>query len=289
MFRSRQGNRRKMDRGEKRQKRRKSAAEVAKRALLVMGLLAVGFGLPYAVLQGYEYAMESDYFALAYVEVEGLHYLEEEALLRAAEQLAGEHILNVRPERLETALLSLPFVADVKVERRFPDRLHLAIVEYEPVAILVADGFWLVDVHGEVFLMLDTVNPGHDLWELPMITGVSRAELKSREWRERFQTALRVHREYEEMGLGEKQPISEVHLDAVLGLSLIVGETGTEVRLGWGRWDERLERLAVVQESLIRRGVDAAYVLLDQERDLNRVAVGRRTGPGIGEVEASEF
>ena len=287
VFRRQQENRRRLDRKKKRVDRRTFWVGLCKRAFLILALLSVGFGLPFVILQGYHYTMQSDYFSLNYVEVEGLYYLEEESLLQAAEDIAGEHLFNVRPERLEAALASLPFVADVTVERLFPDRLYIGIVEYEPTAILVSDAFWLVDVHGEAFLLLDTPDPGHDLWTLPMISGLTRADLETREGKERLQTALRVHRLYKEKGLAETQPISEVHIDPLLGISLIVGDTGTEVRLGWGRIEERLERLEAVQTSLIRRGIDAAYVLLDQEDDLNRIAVGRRTGPGIGEVDES--
>lgn len=286
MFRrSRQQNRRKVDRRTRLESRKTTFFTAAKRVAIGLALLGVGFGVPITSLKGYQYAMASDYFSLDYVEVEGLYYLEEESLLLAAEQIAGEHILNVQPQRLEAALGNLPFVADVKVERRFPDRLYIGIVEYEPSAIIVTDGFWLVDVHGEVFLRLDTPDPGHDLWDLPMISGLSRGDLTTQEGKEKLQVALRVQRIYQEEGLGEQQPISQVHLDPTLGISLIVGDTGTEVRLGWGRWEERIERLKVVQNSLIRRGLDAAYVLMDQEQDLSRVAVGRRTGPGIGEVD----
>ncbi|MEC9398119.1 MAG: hypothetical protein VX475_10890, partial [Myxococcota bacterium] len=68
--------------------------------------------------------------------------------------------------------------------------------------------------------------------------------------------------------------LDHVHADPVLGLSLIVGDQGMEVRLGWGRWKERLERYNVVHGSLAERGVDVEYILIDQDDDIDRVAVG---------------
>ena len=255
---------------------------------IVICFVALAAGLPALIFYGYSYMMESDYFALTYVDVEGLNHLEEEALLQAAEAVAGEHILDVRPGELESTMRSLPFVADVMVERRFPDRLYIAIEEYDPAVIIVDEGFWLADGRGEVFLALDASAPDDELWQLPLVSGLSRADLLGDEARQRLRTALEVYDLYHQMGLDERHPVSEVHLDELLGLSLVVGETGTEIRLGWGRWEERLERLVVIQDSLIRRGVNATYVLIDHESDLNRVAVGRRAEPGNGEVRAPQ-
>ncbi len=286
---TRQENRRKRNRRQKRRDRRKALRKWGRRAALSLGLVVVAVGLPFLILTAYSYTMNSEYFALSYIDVEGLQFLEEEALLEAAEEVAGEHLFNVRPERLEATMRTLPFVAEVEVERRFPDRLYISITEYEPVAIVVDDGFWLVDVHGEIFLSLHASSLEEELWKLPLITGLTRADLREEKGRDELHVALNVHRYYQEMGLAEKHSVSEIHVDELIGISLIVGEMGTEVRLGWGRWKERLERLEVVQDSLIRRGVDPAYVLIDQEHDLSRVVVGRRTKPGNGEVVESEF
>lgn len=288
MFRGRRENRRKRSPRQRKAERRRLLGRWARRIGVVFGLTAVAAGLPALILYGYTYMMDSDYFALTYVDVEGLYYLDEEALLEAAEDMAGEHILDVRPEELEVTMRTLPFVADAAVERRFPDRLHIRIVEYDPSAVIVDDGFWLADARGEVFLTLDSMSSHEELWDLPLITGLSRGELETDEGKSRFRTGLMVHDLYVDMGLDEFHEISEVHVDEILGVSLVVGQTGTEVRLGWGKWEQRLERLGVVQQSLIRRGVDAAYVLIDHESDLSRVAVGRRTGPGIGEVDVLE-
>ncbi|WP_146618106.1 cell division protein FtsQ/DivIB [Lujinxingia litoralis] len=244
-----------------------------------LGVLLVGLGLPYLVLQGYTHTMTSEYFQVNYLDVEGLEYLEERVLLEAAERIAGENILNIDPRRLESTMRGLPFVRSVTVERRLPDRLRIAIEEHRPAAIIVDEGLWLADESGEVFLAMDSAQALKGLWNLPLVTGVTRGELASESGRERLLEALSVWDLYHAMGMEKQQRLSELHLDAGLGLSFVTEETGTEIRLGWGRWEERLHRLNVVQRSLIRRGMDAEYVLVDQERDLNRVTVGPRAEP----------
>ncbi len=284
MFRNRRQNRRKKSPEERRLARRKKLREWGRRLAVGFGLVAIAAGLPFAIFQGYAYLMESDYFSLAYVDVEGLYYVEEDVLLEAAEELGGEHILDVQSEHLQVTLKQLPFVADAHVERRFPDRLHIVIEEYEPMAIVVDERFWLVDVNGDIFLELDTASSDVDLWQLPLITGLSRADLETERGQERLEMGLQAYYHYRWADLHEVQSVSEIHVDESLGVTLIIGETGTEVRLGSGRWEERMERLQVVQSSLIQRGLDAAYVLIDHENELNRVAVGQRTEPGTGEV-----
>lgn len=251
-----------------------------------MGLAVVAVGLPALIFTGYSHLMESEYFEVEYVDVEGLDHLEEQQFLQAAEEVAGEHIIDVRPGRLETVMQQLPFVAEARVQRRFPNRLHVAIDEHQPVAILVDEGFWLVDRGGEVFLQLDSAHHRERLWQLPMVTGLTRAQMQTEQGQQLLHQGLEVYRLYRHKQLHERQPVDEIHVDELLGVSLMVGDTGTEVRLGRGRWEERLERFAAVQASLIRRGLDAAYVLVDQENDSGRVVVGQRTEPSDGDVRS---
>ncbi|TXD37537.1 FtsQ-type POTRA domain-containing protein [Lujinxingia vulgaris] len=287
MFQRRAHNRRKPSREQRAASRKETAWLWARRLGTSLAVIAVGLGLPYLVLQGYSHTMQSEYFQVNYLDVEGLNYLEERELLEAAERIAGENILNVDPRRIESAMSGLPFVRSVDVERRLPDRLRITIEEYEPAALIADEGIWLADTRGEVFLAMDSARSIEGLWDLPLVTGLTRADLVEDEARQRLLEALSVWELYHAMELDEQQPLSELHLDAALGLSLVTAETGTEIRLGWGRWQDRLSRLKVVQTSLIRRGMDAEYVLIDQERDLSRVTVGPRTEPWMREDAAS--
>ncbi len=236
------------------------------------------------IFQGHSHLMDSDYFSLTYVDVEGLVYLDEQLLLETAEAVGGEHILEVQSEHLEAAFATLPFVRDVSVQRRLPDRLYIEIVEYEPAVIIVDEGFWLADHRGEVFLRLDSSAPQGEFWQAPLLTGLTRGELKTDEGRAQMQLGLDAYAHYKAMGLEQHDPLSEIRVDALLGVSLVVGEAGTEVRLGSGRWRERLERFAAVRRSLSLHGIQPAYVLIDHESDLNRVAVGPRLQPQDEEV-----
>ncbi len=246
-------------------------------------MAVVALGLPYLTFQAYVHTVSSSYFALKHVEVRGHDRVGQDQILAAAQIVVGMNVFSVDTSRSEAVISGLDFVKAVRVERRLPDRVEVRIEEYVPAALLVEDGYTVIDAEGKGFLKLAAGAPLGALIDLPLISGLTRADLASERSVVLLGHALEVARIYDEMGLGQLQKLSQVHVDAVMGVSLVTEETGTEVRLGWGRYGERLERLRVVQSTLIRRGMDADYVLVDQDGDLGRVAVGRRPEPGSGD------
>ncbi|MBA2661054.1 MAG: FtsQ-type POTRA domain-containing protein [Bradymonadaceae bacterium] len=283
MVRKRQSNRRRPDRREQLRGAAASSWALIRAALPFAFLAVVALGLPYLTFQAYVHTVSSSYFALKHVEVRGHDRVGQDQILAAAQIVVGMNVFSVDTSRSEAVISGLDFVKAVRVERRLPDRVEVRIEEYVPAALLVEDGYTVIDAEGKGFLKLAAGAPLGALIDLPLISGLTRADLASERSVVLLGHALEVARIYDEMGLGQLQKLSQVHVDAVMGVSLVTEETGTEVRLGWGRYGERLERLRVVQSTLIRRGMDADYVLVDQDGDLGRVAVGRRPEPGSGD------
>ncbi len=247
------------------------------------GLLAtIALGLPYLSYQAYLHTVSSSYFELEIVEVTGQHRVSESELVRVGKFKEGMNIFSVDAERSQLAIEQLDYVKSAHVERRLPNRVSVRVEEYEPVAIVVDEDYMLVDESGHGFLSLKPGATLGDLLELPLISGISHVDLAEERGRELLSSGLEVAGLYESMGLGRLQRLSQVHVDPIMGVSLVTEETGTEIRLGWGRYRERLDRLHAVQTTLIERGMDADYVLVDQDGDLSRVAVGQRPEPGIG-------
>lgn len=282
MKRKRQSNRRRPNRREQLRGGVDSALSLLRRSAPFGLLAAIALGLPYLSYQAYLHTVSSSYFALEIVEVTGQHRLAESELLRAGQFEKGMNIFSVDAERSKLSIEQLDYVKSAHVERRLPDRVSVRIEEYEPVAIVVDEDFMLVDESGHGFLSLKPGAALGDLLELPLISGIGHADLAEERGRELLSSGLEVAGLYESMGLGRLQRLSQVHVDPVMGVSLVTEETGTEIRLGWGRYRERLERLHAVQTTLIERGMDADYVLVDQDGDLSRVAVGQRPEPGTG-------
>lgn len=235
-------------------------------------IAAIAVLVPFGILLGYLHVVSTPYFALDDITVQGVERLDEATVLRKGGVERGANAFDVDPERVELRLEALPWVRRAHVQKRLPRTLHIQIEERRATAVLVDDGaYTLLDVQGEPFKQLDGADPVDELLELPLITGLSRAEAEAESGQQLVLEALEVVR----LAAEQKLPaLSEVHIDPVMGLSIVPAETGIEIRLGRGRYPERLERLRAVFAAIEREGREVDYILLDNEESLNRVTVG---------------
>lgn len=288
MFGFRSKNRRKRPFKERLRAIWKRMVDLGRKALPVVVLLAVAIAIPYGIFQAYIRTVSGPYFELDEIEVRGLEHVDEDALLETAGLYEGLNVFDIDLERAEAAVESLAWVDRAEFDRRLPDRVAITIEEYRPEAVLVDSGYQLVDDEGRAFKQLEPSDSVDALVDRPLITGMSVEDLDDSEGRDRFFDAVKAAETYDEMGLSDWEALSEVHVDAVVGLTLITEESSIEVRLGRGRIRERLERLEQVQESIVQRSMEVDYILIDRESDLSRVAVGRHRQPGTAEVEGAE-
>ncbi|MCF8479541.1 MAG: cell division protein FtsQ/DivIB [Rhodospirillum sp.] len=93
-------------------------------------------------------------------------------LLDAVGVVQGAPLMAIDPVLVRTRLLTLPWVASARVERRLPAELHLDIIEREPMALWQHDGAYaVIDRQGNAV----NVDPG--AWaHLPMVVGKGAAE-----------------------------------------------------------------------------------------------------------------
>jgi cell division protein FtsQ len=111
--------------------------------------------------------------------------------------------------------------------------------------------------------------------DLPVITGVDARRFdRDRSYRTELLTAsVALAREWESASLARREPIAEIHVEPDEGLTLFVGDDGTEVRLGRGPYRAKLARLRRVLDELGRRQSRPLYVYLDNVRRPDRVTV----------------
>ncbi len=242
-----------------------------------LGLLGIATAIPYASYVAYQHTVSGPYFKVKVIEISGVARMEDSRLLEVSQLAEGMNIFDVNVEQAEASLKTLPWVKSATVNRELPDVLVVEVVEHVPAAVLVDNGYALISRDGVVFKEIEPEDGIDELLLLPIITGMTRAELESQNGQQRYTEAMGALQAYAAKGLAERNPLSEIHIDPVMGLSLVTRENGTEVRLGSGRLDERIERLDVVFRALAQDDEVADYVLVDHESDLGRVVVGRRT------------
>ncbi len=253
---------------------------IGKRAAYPLGVLAVAVGVPFAAHRTYVYCVSSPYFALEHIEIQGAERAEVAEVAKAAMLAPGVNIFDVDEERVAQLALTHPWVREARVERTLPDRVALTLVEHEPAAVILDGGEWvLTDAEGTPIKTLDEKDPVDELLgTLPLVTGITRDALAAGDVGARadFKDAFDAMRAYYDLGLGEFSQISEVHVEGAVGVTLVLVQDGTQVRLGRGQWDERMRRFQVVYQGLREQELALDYVLVDQEQDLDRVAARPR-------------
>lgn len=190
------------------------------------------------------------YFRLRSVKVRTNSNVAEPAVLASRAGLfEGTSVWEVDVERAETALAAAPWVADVRVSRRFPGQVSVEVYRREPVAATVSDdGPYLIDSEGVIYREEGRL----PFADLPYLTGWdASAERSARIARLRRSLAV------VEAAASNEVRVSQVHID-VAGVYWVYPEAvQVPVRLGAApRPDEQLPRLAAVMTAL-SRGTDA--------------------------------
>jgi cell division protein FtsQ len=171
------------------------------------------------------------------------------------------------------------------VRRTLPPAIEIAVTEREPRALVDLGGTYLVDGDAQVF---KRASAGDGL-DLPVVTGFGRDDFAQRRATVEagLRGALALADEYAREGLVPLAAIQEIHLDADWGVTLYVGDEGTQVRLGQGDLPRKLDRLHRVLEALRAEGRKAEVIHLDDRSHPDRVGVrmsgdveGAREGPG---------
>src|SRR5690606_31941454 len=95
----------------------------------MLGLLVLFFVFLLLVI-----ALESPIGRIGKVEIEGLALLNEQEALEYSGLQLNTPLIRLLLSQPEKALLELPEVKEADVRWRFPNEIHLRLVEYKPVA-----------------------------------------------------------------------------------------------------------------------------------------------------------
>ncbi|MBE9404374.1 FtsQ-type POTRA domain-containing protein [Brachybacterium sp. Marseille-Q2903] len=120
-----------------RRRRRAIIAGAVVVTLALIGVLSAAIWLPALRLQQ--------------ISVSGLGYVEEQAVRSHLDPRLGDSVLLLPTDAIGEDLATVPGIESAQVERRWPDGMHVTVVESEPVAHLTrADGtVAVIDAAGE--------------------------------------------------------------------------------------------------------------------------------------------
>ena len=217
-------------------------------ALLCIALLAWTFRV----------AIGGTLFRLQEIQVVGVGEQDGELVRAYAAEPSGRYLWRIDEHRIERRVALIPWAREVRVSKRWPDRLHISLRRDKAAAQAVIEGR-LIDVSAQGRMIATRAATS----DRPLVQGaVTAAELKMVMAARRSFSRVRSEDELSELRVHE------------LGVSIFDRE-GIEYRIGRDRFEGRLRKAERVRAGLSKRRVRVNRMILDDERHPNRVVVRR--------------
>lgn len=259
-------------------------------AVITAGLLASVFALAWVSMQAQEMLSSDARFKVAGVEdrdsivVSGVNRASMRAIQRVFERDAGRSLIEIDPDDRRMRLRTVEWVRDATVRRIWPNRIHVAIIEREPVAFLpvaaeVTGRFnnpvsykpMLIDADGAVLTIRGQLPPN-----LPLLIGVRREEDIERR-RAGVTTMLRLLDELKEF----RQQIIEVDVTNKdsLRAAFQMPDRVVVLILGGERFLERARTFQSHYEGIRDRLSNRALLDVSLEGRITAISTGEPAGP----------
>lgn len=207
---------------------------------LVFSVVALYLGWPHIRRLGDELRdalLNHPYFSVQEIQVRGGAKVGGSEIVAMAGMSQGMNIWKVEPEVIERKIAKHPWVKRVLVRRELPRRVVIDVEEREAKGIVVLGKLYYVDADGSVFT---EVEQGEKV-NFPLLTGLQQADLLSQAHatRQKIREALKLG----EMIAALSLTLSEIHFPAQGGVVLYPMAYPVALRMGWGDWQAKLERL----------------------------------------------
>jgi len=209
-------------------------------------LLIAAVALPvvvYAGVEVYEGVTTSPHLAVKTIDVRGGARVSKEEAVELSGIREGENILTINAAGAADNLRKNPWVRDVRVKRTGLDGIAIEIKERTPLALIRLDGLYVMDTEGSVFKRAAVEDGLYG--ELPVITGFTEARLKDDPYglTERTLELIRILKGRQGFNIGG---VSEISVDAAMGLSVYTIAEGVRIDMGVEKFGEKLDALEKV-------------------------------------------
>jgi cell division protein FtsQ len=248
----------------------------AKRLLLAVGLSLGLAGFSYLLVLGHALLTQSPYYRAKRLPVDGNQRLGDAAVLAQAGLAPGVQILALNLGEVHQRLLAHPWIAKARVAREIPDTLRVTVREHRPLAVvdMQMGRRYLLNEAGRLFKSWDATDPQ----DLPVVTGLAYRDLpiEGRSGSDAFEAVMAL---LTGTGAWETLSLARVEADPEIGLTLVVAGSGQRIRMGYGQYPEKLNRLADLKKRLQADNYMHDFASIDVS-DLERIVVAPvRTTP----------
>lgn len=237
---------------------------------------ALAVGIPYGAYLYYQHLVNQGYFEPHDIQIRGNLRVSDAEILEVSGLLdEGVNLFDLDSDALRERLEGIAWVDSVDLNFTLPDAIEIVVREKEALGIVNDGNLYVVDLAGEPIKLYAV----EDALTHPIVSGRGLLE-RGDVVKQAFALARAVE------GADFAQRVDEVHYDNATGYTLFTAQS--EIRMGYDRFDERIERLMQVDEILASQSVVADYILLDADKDLDAVAISARPDAAAMARKAAE-
>lgn len=273
------------DRSEPPHRRRRNWHDLKPRLgplMLFVSVLAVILGAS----KGYAWLHQTPMLAIERIEVVGATRASEAEVLQLSGLAVGTNSLGFDPDQVAKAIMLHPWIAKAEVSHETLLSVKIEVLEHQPTILVALEHLYYADAAGRI---VKRYAPGDPI-DLPVVTGLSKARMADDP--EGVAEDLRAAQELlvswkRGMGAEAKRP-SEVHVDLLGELSLVLAAESLTVRLGRPPYAEAIARFKRVRQALSKSGVKAERISTGSTPDDYAVAELALDGRGLNAAEGAE-
>jgi cell division septal protein FtsQ len=233
--------------------------EVALKIIVVVLIAAVCW----ATWQAYKTLLHAEMFQIEGVDIKGAQHVSETELRKIAGVFTGQNIFSADLAGSIERARENPWVKDVRINRRLPNRISMVVTERKAFAVLDTGAKkYVMDSDGLVISRI--AGKDASAWQLPIVA-IKNRRVRTGEQvaSEGAVAALTLLAEIDERGGWQLQ---DMKIKAASPESISVLYADHEFKLGTGNYPEKLRRLAEIMADGTQRGLEIASVDLRPER-----------------------
>jgi cell division protein FtsQ len=215
-----------------------------------------------ALAHSYYALLDAPWFRVEEVAIVGLKHLKEDEILNALMIPPDASLLNLKSAQLAKRLEALPWLESSSVQLALPNRIVVEVAEREPLAVIHAEDFFLIDAEGNLVSRASAEQRQGFL----LLAGFSGQKLKEGDTLppdalKRLKALLSVLEQSKHwLPLNS---ILECRWNAETGYALYLARNNIGIQLGWDDFKQKLSHLQRIFGILDERQLWNSVVAID--------------------------
>jgi len=239
---------------QKRKIRRKRDLKIIKTSLFHSIILIIIVPLLIITAAGYKCIQNLDYFKIQHINIYGHKKYTLEKIVSLSKIQGGTSIFSADLRKISQNLESNSWISRSVVKRKFPNTIEIAIKEYDPIAIVKLDDYYLMDKNGTIFR-----KASKNEMCLPRITGLTKKDIvENSKTAQMIDSALALIRT-----MGERNILKNdltIVMDKTFGITLLNYKGNIKTNLGFENFSDKLLLLQKINTDLARKGLYAKRI-----------------------------